>query len=153
MANSYTQIYIQYVIVPKWRRNILLPTFDEKVRKYITGIVKKRNSTMLAINNVTDHMHIFVGLHPSVSVANLAKDMKGLSSKFINDNQFLKHKFEWQSGYGAFSYARSAFDNVIRYIDNQQEHHKKKTFKEEYIEFLNKFEVEFKDEYLFEFYE
>lgn len=132
---------------------MLLPSFDEIVRKYITGIVKNRNSTMLAINNVTDHMHIFVGLHPSVSVADLAKDMKGLSSKFINDNQFLKHKFEWQTGYGAFSYARSAFENVIRYIDNQQEHHKKKTFKEEYIDFLNKFEVEFKDEYLFEFYE
>ncbi len=153
MANSYTQNYIQYVIAPKWRKNILLPSFDERLRKYMTGLVQKRKSKMIAINNVTDHLHFFIGLHPTISVSKMIQEVKGLSSKFINDNKFIKSKFQWQDGYGAFSYSRSAFSNVIRYIENQQEHHKKQTFKEEYFEFLTKFEVDFKNKYLFEFYE
>ena len=119
----------------------------------MTGLVQERNSKMLAINNVTDHLHFFIGLHPTISVSKMIQEVKSLSSKFINENKFIKSKFQWQEGYGAFSYSRSAFDNVIKYIENQQKHHKKQTFKEEYVEFLSKFEIDFEDKYLFEFYE
>lgn len=153
MANSYTQITIQYVFAVKYRENILQPEYNNELQKYITGIVQNRKSKMLAINNVEDHIHILIGLYPTYSIAKMAQEIKNNSSKFINQKKWYKKKFSWQNGYGAFSYSHSHRPNVIRYIQNQQKHHKKENFKIEYLNFLNKFEIDFKNEYLFEFFE
>ena len=153
MANSYTQIYIQYIFAVKYRKNFLLQKNNDELQKYITGIVQNRKCKMLAINNVPDHLHMLVGLHPTYSVSKLIQEVKSISSKFINDNNWIDHEFNWQIGYGAFSYSRSQIDNVIKYINNQQEHHRKITFREEYLEFLEKFEIEYDEKFLFEFYD
>ncbi|MCH7721784.1 MAG: IS200/IS605 family transposase [Bacteroidetes bacterium] len=153
MANSYTQIYIQYVFAVKYRMNFLKQEHDDQLQKYITGIVQKRKCKMLAINNVPDHMHFFVGLHPSYPVSKLIQEVKAISSKFINDNKWYNNKFQWQVGYGAFSYSHSQIGNVIRYINNQKEHHRKKTFRDEYYEFLKIFGIDYDEKYLFEYYD
>jgi REP element-mobilizing transposase RayT len=108
---------------------------------------------MLAINGMPDHIHFVIGMKPSCCLSDLVREIKKSSNEFVNENKFLKNKFSWQEGYGAFSYSHSALDNVIKYVLNQKEHHRNKTFKEEYLGFLKKFEIEFKDEYLFEWYE
>jgi REP element-mobilizing transposase RayT len=153
MANSYTQIYIQYVFAVKGRKNFLLPNHNEELHKYITGIVQKRKCKMLQINNVADHLHMLVGLHPTYSIAKLVQEVKSISSGFINDKKWTKEDFNWQEGYGGFSYSRSQIDRVIQYIINQQKHHQKTTFREEYINFLNKFGVDYDERYIFEFYD
>ena len=118
--------------------------------KYVAGIIKGKNQKPIIVNGVEDHVHILVGLKPAMSISDLVRDIKNNSSNFINAQKFLKGKFAWQEGYGAFSYSHSQLDTVYRYIANQQEHHRTKTFKEEYIDFLQKFEIEYKDKYLFE---
>lgn len=153
IANSYTQLYIHYVFAVKWRNHLLKPEHNDELQKYITGIIKKRKCKMLAINNVTDHIHLFIGQNPQYSVSKLMQETKAISSKFINDNNWYKTKFRWQTGYGAFSYSHSQIDNVIKYINNQQQHHKKHTFKEEYLEMLKKFKIDFDEKYIFEFFE
>ncbi|MFK7077938.1 IS200/IS605 family transposase [Flavobacterium oreochromis] len=153
MANSYTQIYIQIVIVVKRRENLIQKSWKEELYKYITGIIHEKGQKLIRINGVEDHIHILVSLKPSMALSDLVRDIKANSSKWINEKEFCKHKFEWQNGFGGFSYSKSAIDNVIKYIDNQEEHHKKKKFREEYIEFLQKFDIEFKEEYLFDFFE
>ena len=116
----------------------------------MAGIIKEKNQKPIIVNGVADHVHVFVGLKPSMAIADLVRDIKNNSSKFINEQKFLKGKFAWQEGYGAFSYAHSQIENVYQYIANQEEHHRKKTFKEEYLDFLQKFEIEFNEKYLFE---
>ncbi|MCD4789385.1 MAG: IS200/IS605 family transposase [Bacteroidales bacterium] len=153
MANSYTQIYIHYIFAAKGRKNFLLPENNDELHKYITGIVQNRKCKMLQINSVPDHLHMLVGLHPTYAVSKLIQEVKAISSGFINDKKWTGVEFHWQEGYGAFSYSRSQIDNVIKYILNQQEHHKKRTFREEYLDFLEKFEVEYDERYLFEFYD
>jgi REP element-mobilizing transposase RayT len=153
MPNTYSQIYIQIVFAVKGRPNLIPKKHREELHKYITGIVQKREQKMLSIFCMPDHVHILVGLEPSIAISDLARDIKAGSSKFINDNGWIKGKFNWQEGFGAFSYSRSQIDSVIKYILNQEEHHKKKTFKEEYIDFLKKFEVEYDERYLFEWIE
>jgi len=153
MANSYTQIYIQYVFSVKGRMNFIKAEIREDLHKYITGIVNKRNCKTIAINSVPDHLHFLVRMHPSYAVAKLIQEVKAISSKFLNDNHYYRPKFRWQSGYGAFSYSPSQISRVVKYIANQQEHHRKKTFKDEYFEFLEKFNIKFENEYLFEFYD
>jgi len=153
MAGTFTQLYIQYVFAVKGRANLLQKPWRDEVFKYMAGIIKGKNQKSIIVNGVADHVHIFVGLKPSMCISDLVRDIKNNSSNFINEQKFLKGKFEWQEGYGAFSYAQSQIDNVYKYIANQEEHHKKKTFKEEYIDFLLKYEIEFKEEYLFEFYD
>jgi REP element-mobilizing transposase RayT len=123
------------------------------LHKYITGIVQKREQKMLSIFYMPDHIHLLVGSKPSMAISDLTKDIKAGSSNFINDKKWLKGKFNWQEGFGAFSYSRSQIDTVIKYILNQEEHHKKKTFREEYIDFLKKFEIEYDEKYLFEWIE
>ena len=123
------------------------------MQKYITGIVQNRKQKMLAINNVPDHLHLLVGFGTTMSMEDLMEEVKAISSKFINDKGWTRGKFEWQRGYGVFSYSRSQMDDVIKYILNQQEQHTKKTFKEEYLEFLKKFDVEYDERYLFEWIE
>jgi len=150
MANTYTQIYVQIVFTVKGRQNLILAEFREELQKYMSGIVQKRGQKMLTIYVMPDHAHILVGLNANITISDLVRDIKAGSSKFINDNNWIKGKFNWQEGFGAFSYSKSQLNNVIKYINNQEEHHSKKTFKEEYIEFLEKFEIEYNEKYLFE---
>ena len=150
MANTYTQLYIQLVFAVQGRANLLPKNHKEELHRYITGIVQERNHKMLAINCMPDHTHIFIGLKPTQSISDLMRDIKTNSSTFISNKKFVKGKFNWQQGYGAFSYSHSHIDAVVKYILNQEEHHKKKTFKEEYLSFLKKFAIEYDEKYLFE---
>jgi REP element-mobilizing transposase RayT len=150
MPNTYTQIYIQIIFAVKGRQSLIAKHNREELHKYITGIVQNRGQKMLAIFAMPDHTHILVGLKPNITISDLVRDIKAGSSKFINEGNWINGKFNWQEGFGAFSYSKSQIDNVIKYILNQEEHHKKQTFKEEYLDFLHKFEIEFDNKYLFE---
>ncbi len=153
MANTYTQIYIQIVFAVKGRQNLISKENREELHKFITGIVSNRGQKLFAVFAMPDHVHILVSMSPNVSISDLVRDIKAGSSKFINDSQWINGKFNWQEGYGAFSYSKSSVDKVVKYILNQEEHHKKKTFKEEYLGFLEKFEIEYDSKYLFEWIE
>ncbi|MCR9016844.1 IS200/IS605 family transposase [Aquiflexum gelatinilyticum] len=150
MPGTFSQIYIQYVFAVKGRENLLLNPWREEVFKYMAGIIKGKNQKPIIVNGVTDHVHVFVGLKPAMSISDLIKDVKNNSSNFINENKFVKGRFEWQEGYGAFSYSHSQLDNVYQYILNQEEHHRKTSFKQEYISFLKKFEIQYEEKYLFD---
>lgn len=150
MANTYSQVYIHIIFAAKGRQNLIHASIREELHKYITGIITKRDQKLLSIFCMPDHAHLFVGLKPAISISDLARDVKAGSSKFINDKKLIKGKFNWQEGFGVFSYSRSQIDTVIKYIQNQEKHHSKKSFKEEYIEFLKKFAVEYDERYLFE---
>lgn len=149
MANTYTQIHIQAVFAVKNRAALIAADWKTDLYKYITGIVQMHKHKLLAINGMPDHLHIFFGMRPSQSLSDLMQDIKGSSSKWINANNFTRQRFEWQEGYGAFSYARSQISNVMAYIENQEIHHRKATFLDEYKEFLNKFEIDYDERYLF----
>jgi len=153
MANTYTQIYIQIVFAVKGRENLISKNNRDELQKFMTGIITNRGQKLLAIYCMPDHTHVLVGLKPNIAISDLIRDIKSGSSKFINDQKWIRGKFNWQEGFGAFSYSKSQLNNVINYILNQEEHHHKKTFKEEYIEFLEKFEIEYDEKYLFEFLE
>jgi REP element-mobilizing transposase RayT len=150
LANTYSQVYIHIVFAVKERQNLIHANFREELHKYITGIITNRDQKLLSIFCMPDHAHLFVGLKPSISISDLVRDIKAGSSKFINDKKLIKGKFNWQEGFGVFSYSRSQIDTVIKYIQNQEKHHSKKSFKEEYIELLKKFEIEYDAKYLFE---
>ncbi len=150
MPNTYTQIYIQLVFTVKGRENLISKNNREELQKYITGIIENRNTKLIAIYCMSDHVHILIGFKPTTLLSDLVRDIKAGSSKFINDKKWVLGKFNWQEGFGAFSYSYSQLDNVIGYINNQEEHHKKKTFKDEYLEFLEKFNVAYDNKYLFE---
>jgi REP-associated tyrosine transposase len=150
MANTYSQIYIQIVFAVQGRQNLIKKKHREELHKYISGIVKNRNQKMLSIFAMPDHIHLLVGLKPNISISDLVRDIKAGSSKFINESSWIRGRFNWQKGYGAFSYSKSDIDRVINYILNQEQHHKKENFKEEYIRFLKKFEIEYNEKYLFE---
>jgi putative transposase len=149
MANTYTQLYIQFVFAVKYREGMIHDSFKEELYQYISGIIKNNNHKLIAINGMKDHLHLFIGMKPTQSVSELMQDIKGSSSKWINDKNFLKVKFEWQEGYGAFSYSKSHVDAVIKYIGNQEQHHKTKSFYEEYLGFLKAFEIEYDERYVF----
>ena len=153
MANTYSQIYIQIVFAVKGRQNLIAKENREELHKFITGIVSNREQKLLAIFAMPDLVHILVGMKPNIALSDLVRDIKSGSSKFINDSKWINGKFNWQEGYGGFSYSKSHLDNVIKYILNQEEHHKKQTFKEEYHSFLEKFEIEYDEKYLFEWIE
>ncbi len=155
MADTYTQLYVQMVFSVKGRKSLIPKAHKEEVHTYITGIVQNesRRHKMLAIHCMSDHIHIFVGLHPAQSISDLVNDIKTASSKFIKAQPWMPHNFSWQHGYGAFTYSRSHIDAVVKYILNQEEHHKKRSFREEYLDFLNKFEIPYEEQYLFEFYD
>lgn len=150
MANTYSQIYIQVVFAVKNRNALIRSSWEEKLFQYITGIIKNKEQKLIAINGVTDHIHIFIGLKPNCCLSDLVREVKKASTVFINDNKLSKHKFNWQAGFGAFSYSKSHIDTVYNYIMNQKAHHKKKTFKEEYLDFLKKYDIPYKEKYLFE---
>ncbi|ABQ03985.1 IS200/IS605 family transposase [Flavobacterium johnsoniae] len=149
MADTYSQLYIQIVFAVKGRQNLISKKWKDEIYKYITGIITNQKQKLIAINGMPDHIHILVGIKPNISLSDLVRDIKSSSSKFINEQKWINGKFEWQNGFGAFSYGHSQLTNVIKYIENQEEHHKTKTFKEEYIAFLKLFNIDFKDEYIF----
>ena len=149
MANTYTQIYIQIVFAVENRISLIKDQWREELHKYITGIVQNHKHKLIAINSMADHIHIFIGMKPIQSISDLLQDIKEYSSKWINRNNFVMGHFNWQAGYGAFSYSHSHIDSVVKYIQNQKRHHQKKTFRQEYIEFLEKFNVEYDERYIF----
>lgn len=149
MANTYTQIHIQTVFAVQNRECIIRDTWKEELYKYISGIVQSNNHKLLSINGMPDHIHILFGLRPSQSIAELMQDVKGGSSKWINDRKLVQGKFSWQEGYGAFSYSKAEVPTIIQYIVDQTVHHKRKTFSEEYYDLLKQFEVDFDNRYIF----
>ncbi|MFY7908173.1 MAG: IS200/IS605 family transposase [Emticicia sp.] len=149
MANTYTQIHLHLIFAVKYRTGIIQSTWKDELYKYITGIIQSNNHKLLIINGMPDHIHILVGIRPNQSVSELLQDIKGSSSKWINEKGFVKGKFEWQEGFGAFSYGKSQIKDVIKYIEKQKEHHKRRTFREEYLAFLDAFEVEYDEKYIF----
>lgn len=149
MADSYSQIYIQTIFAVKFRNALIHPTWEDQLYKYITGTVQNNGQKMLAINGMPDHLHFLIGMKPTCCLSDLIREVKKSSSRFIKEQKFSKHKFQWQAGFVAFSYGRSQLDNVISYIANQKDHHRKITFREEYEVFLRKFEVDFKKERIF----
>ena len=153
MAGTFSQIYIQIVFAVKGRENLIGNGWKTELHKYIAGTIKGKEQKPIIVNGMADHIHAFVGLRPAMAISDLARDIKNNSAKFINEKGWVKGKFGWQEGYGAFSYSHSQIGNVYDYILNQEEHHKKKTFKEEYLEFLEKFEIGFDEKYLFEWYD
>jgi len=150
MVGTFSQIYIQYVFAVNGRQNLLQKPWRDEVFKYISGIVKGKNQKPIIVNGVANHVHVFVGLKPSMAISDLIRDIKNNSTNFINEQKFLRNKFSWQEGFGAFSYSHSQIDDVYQYILNQENHHKKRTFREDYLEFLKKFEVEYDERYLFD---
>jgi putative transposase len=149
LANTYTQIYIHAVFAVRFRQNLLPVKHSEEIRKYITGVVSNLGSKLITINNMPDHCHLLIGLKPDISLSDLIGKVKSGSSGFINKKRLVFGHFDWQDGFGAFSYSRSQLGTVIGYIEKQQEHHKKSTFNEKYIALLNEFEISFDQRYVF----
>lgn len=149
MANTYTQIHIQAVFSVQNRACIIQKAWETELYKYMTGIIQNHDHKLLAINGMPDHVHVFFGMRPTQSLSDLMQDVKGDSSKWINKKGFINGRFSWQEGYGAFSYSKSQVDQVINYIRNQEEHHRKRTFTEEYLDFLEKFQVPYDERYIF----
>jgi len=150
MPNTYTKLYIHCVFAVKYRAALLQPEWDERLRLYITGTIQNAKHKMLAINNMPDHLHFFVGLNPSQSISDMLRFVKGDSSEWINKEKLTARKFNWQDGYGAFSHSKSQIDSVVKYIRNQQLHHKKASFIEEYKSMLEKFGIEYDERYIFQ---
>ena len=149
MANTYTQIYIHIVFAVQGRQNSIKKENKEELQKYIAGIIRNKNQKLIAINIQPDHGHIFIGMKPNIALSDLVRDIKNNSSKFINKKNWIRGKFNWQEGYGAFSYGHSQIDAIAKYIQNQETHHKKESFKDEYLEILKKFNVKYNVKYLF----
>ncbi|MDA3616208.1 IS200/IS605 family transposase [Polluticaenibacter yanchengensis] len=149
MAGTFSQIYIQIVFAVNGRSSLIDIKWENELYKYISGIIKEKGQKILAINGMPDHIHILIGMKPTCCLSDLVREIKKSTNEFIN-RKFMKSMFRWQEGYGAFSYSHSALDSIIKYINNQKEHHKVKTFKDEYLHLLNLLNVEFKMEYLFE---
>ena len=150
MAGTFSQVYIQIVLAVKGRENLISKNWKDELHKYIAGIIKGKEQKPIIVNGMPDHIHAFVGLRPSVSISDLARDIKNNASNFVNEHKLVKGKFSWQEGYGAFSYSHSHIGRVYDYILNQEKHHKRRTFREEYLALLKKFEIEYNEKYLFE---
>jgi putative transposase len=153
MSGTFTQIYIQVVFAVRGRENILQMAWRDEVFKYISGIVKGKKQKPIIVNGVGDHVHLLIGLRPSISLSDLIRDVKNNSSNFINNGRMVKGTFSWQEGFGAFSYSHSQLNTVYQYILNQEEHHKRKTFREEYLNMLKEFGVEYDERFLFDWIE
>lgn len=149
MANTYTQIHIHIVFAVQNRECLIINTWKDELYKYITGIIQNHDHKVLAINGMPDHLHILIGMRPTQSISDLMQDIKGDSSKWINQKGFIRGRFKWQEGYGAFSYTKSQVENVVNYIRNQEAHHRKKSFSDEYHDLLERFGVEYDERYVF----
>lgn len=150
MANTYSQIYVQIVFAVQGRQNLILDAYKEEIQKYITGIVRNQKQKLIVINGMPDHLHILIGLTPNMALSDLVRDIESDSSAFINGKKWFRGKFNWQEGFGAFSYGRSQLSQVVKYIRDQEKHHQHRSFKEEYLSLLRKFQIEFSEEYLFD---
>ncbi|WP_428668585.1 IS200/IS605 family transposase [Runella sp.] len=153
MANTYSKIYLQIVFAVKGRQSLIHSSWEERLYRYLTGVVQTKGQKMLSINGVANHIHLLIGVKPDCCVSDLVREIKKSSTQFINENRFAQSQFAWQVGFGVFSYHESMLDKVIRYIENQKEHHKKHTFKEEYIAFLKAFNIDYEEKYLFDWLE
>lgn len=151
--STYSQIYIQTIFAVKGRNNLIDPTWEDRLFKYITGIVQNKGQKMIAINGIPNHIHFLIGMKPSCCLSDLVREVKKSSNEFINENNYCKFRFNWQEGFGAFSYSDSQLNGVVSYIRNQKEHHRKKTFKEEYVDLLKRYQVDFDERYLFDWNE
>ena len=149
MANTYTQLHIHLVFAVKYRAALIRKEWKGRLHQYITGIIQNNEHKMLQINSMPDHIHIFIGLRPHQAISALVQNVKSESSKWIKENRFCPSAFAWQQGFGAFSYSKTHVDNVIRYIQNQEAHHKKETFLEEYVRMLKAFKVDYDERYIF----
>jgi putative transposase len=149
MANTYTQLHIQLVFAVKYRAALIQKVWNGRLHQYITGIVQNNEHKMLQINSMPDHIHIFIGMRPHQAISSLVQNVKAESSKWIRDNEFCKSVFAWQNGFGAFSYSNSHVNQVVRYIQNQEAHHKKETFLDEYKRLLKAFEIDYNEQYIF----
>lgn len=150
MAGTFSQIYIQVVFAVKGRESLIGNSWKDELHRYISGIIKGKDQKPIIVNGMADHVHAFLGLRPSMAIADLVRDIKNNSANFINEKKFVRGKFSWQEGYGAFSYAHSQVEQVYNYILHQEMHHKKKTFREEYAGFLEKFEIAHDERFMFE---
>ena len=153
MADTYSQIYIQIIFAVQNRNASIKPSWEEELYKYITGIVENKDQKMLSINGTNNHIHVLIGMKPTCCLSDLVREIKKSSNTFIKEKKFTQFNFQWQEGFGAFSYGHSQLSDVIHYIENQKRHHQKTTFKEEYIAFLNAFDIDYKDNYLFNWLE
>jgi REP element-mobilizing transposase RayT len=150
MAHTFTQIHIHVIFVVKSRKALLDPHWKEELHRYITGIIQNNGHKLLAINGMPDHLHILFGMLPTQSFSDLMQEVKGISSKWINLNKNTTTKFEWQQGYGAFSYSRSQLPKLISYIDNQERHHQSLSFREEYICLLQRLGIDYDERCVFQ---
>lgn len=150
MPNTYSQIYLQFVFAVKGRQSLIQKENKEELHKYITALVQARKAKMLAVHCMPDHIHLFVGFKPSVLISDFVKEIKVKSNEFITSKKWVNGSFNWQEGYGVFSYGHSQIDRVCKYVLNQEAHHKKKTFKDEYHDFLERFAISFEEQYLFQ---
>ena len=153
MPGTFHQLHIQVVFAVKGRENLVSNNWKKELHKYIAGIIEGKGQKSMIVNGMPDHIHAFIGLRPAMAISDLVRDIKNNSSNFVNNHNWVKGKFSWQEGYGAFSYSHSHIDAVYQYILNQENHHKKKTFKQEYLELLKKFEIGYDEKYLFEWYD
>ena len=151
MPNTYSQIYLHFVFTPKYRKSLIIPEIEDNLYKYITGIVKNLDQKLIRINGMPDHCHLLVRLRPSMAPSKFIQTVKANSSAWINKNGFFKHKFSWQVGGGVFSVSERNVDQLIYYIENQKEHHRKQNFKNEFIKLLEHYNIEYKEEYLLDF--
>ena len=152
MVHTFTQIYIQAVFAVSARQNLIRPEFKEELQKYITGIVRKQGQKMIEINAMPDHTHMVIGMKPSLALSDLMRDVKSDSTDFIKRKNWIRGRFNWQEGFGAFSYSHSQLDSVIGYIRYQEKHHARRSFRNEYLALLKKFDVAYEPKYLFEFF-
>ncbi|MCH6234280.1 IS200/IS605 family transposase [Cognataquiflexum rubidum] len=150
MPGTFSQLYIHVVFAVRGRKSLILSNWEDELYKYVTGIIQNKDQKLLAINGMPDHIHILIGMKPNCCLSDLVREVKKSSNNFIKERKFTRQKFEWQDGYGAFSHGQRSLDNVIQYIMNQKERHKTQTFRDEYVAFLKKFQIEYKEEYLFE---
>jgi putative transposase len=149
MANTYTQLHIQFIFAVKYRAALIQNAWKDELYKYMTALVQDNDHKMLQVNGMPDHIHILIGMRPAQSVSSLIQHVKSESSKWIKEKKFCPSPFAWQEGYGAFSYSKSHVPDVVRYIQNQEVHHKKETFLDEYRQFLKLFEIDFEEQYIF----
>lgn len=150
MANTYTHICIQVVFAVQGRQSLLQPERNDELQKYITGIVTNQGQKLIAINNMPDHVHVLIGQKPTIALSDLVRDIKAGSSGFINESRWVAGRFSWQEGFGAFSYGHSQLGTVIRYIQNQQQHHRRRSFTEEYAQLLERFNIPHDERYVFQ---
>jgi len=153
MVNTFSQIYIQTVFAVSNRQSLIKSNFKEDLYKYITGIVKNQGQKLISINGMPDHVHILIGLRPAMALADLVQEIKADSTNFVNKRKLVHGRFSWQEGYGAFSYGHSQLDTIVRYIQNQEKHHRRRSFRDEYLTLLRKYDIAFDDKYVFKFIE